>query len=80
VRHVGQAQRRPEVRDHQARRGAQAAVPVARLSPAAQPFPMGGTVNIPGMAGLPGMFMNMDLTKLRAMAMAARNGDKAEAA
>jgi hypothetical protein len=33
-----------------------------------------------GMPGLPGMFMNMDLNKLRAMAMAARSGNKAEAA
>jgi hypothetical protein len=48
--------------------------------PSPQPFSMGGPANIPGMAGLPGMFMNMDLNKLRAMAMAARSGDKAEAA
>ena len=33
-----------------------------------------------GMAGMPGMFLNMDIGKLRAMAMAARAGDKAEAA
>jgi len=48
--------------------------------PGIQTFSTGGTFNVPGMAGLPGMFMNMDLNKLRAMAMAARNGDKAEAA
>ena len=45
--------------------------------PSSQPFTLGSAAN---MAGLPGMFMNMDLNKLRAMAMAARNGDKAEAA
>lgn len=33
-----------------------------------------------GLAGLPGMFLNMDLNKLRDMAMAARSGNKAEAA
>ena len=43
-------------------------------------FSIGGAGSLPGMAGLPGMFMNMDINKLRAMAMAARNGDKAEAA
>jgi len=48
--------------------------------PSPQPFSTGGTVNISGMAGLPGMFMNMDINKLRAMAMAARSGDTAEAA
>ena len=52
--------------------------------PAAVPgtttFSTGGTFDMPGMAALPGMFMNMDLNKLRDMAMAARNGDTAEAA
>jgi hypothetical protein len=59
-----------------------ASVPAAPMAGPSGPttFSMGGGGVMPGMAGLPGMFMNMDVTKLRAMAMAARNGDKAEAA
>lgn len=50
-------------------------------APAATPYSFGGAAGMPGMpAGLPGMFMNMDVTKLRAMAMAARAGDLDEAA
>jgi hypothetical protein len=62
-----------------------ASAPAAPMAPMAGPsgpttFSMGGGGSLPGMAGLPGMFMNMDLNKLRAMAMAARSGDKVEAA
>jgi hypothetical protein len=45
-----------------------------------QSFSFSGAAAMPGMAGMPGMFLNMDIGKLRAMAMAARAGDKAEAA
>ena len=41
---------------------------------------MGAMPGLTGMPGLPSMFMNMDLNKLRAMAMAARSGDVNEAA
>jgi len=59
---------------------APAAPAVFSAMPSPQSFSTGGTVNISGMAGLPGMFMNMDVNKLRAMALAARNGDTTEAA
>ncbi len=39
-----------------------------------------GMAALASMAGLPDAFLNMDVNKLRAMAMAARAGDKAEAA
>jgi hypothetical protein len=42
-----------------------------------QKFSFGGAAGMPGM---PGMFLNMDLSKLKAMALAARAGDKAQAA
>jgi hypothetical protein len=41
---------------------------------------MSGMPGMPGMTGMPGMFLNMDISKLKAMAMAARAGDKTEAA
>lgn len=49
-------------------------------APATPSYPFGNTASIPGMAGMPGMFLNMDISKLKAMAMAARAGDKTEAA
>jgi hypothetical protein len=47
---------------------------------ATQTFSFSGTTSIPGMAGMPGMFLNMDIGKLREMALAARAGNQAEAA
>src|SRR5215468_399754 len=43
------------------------------------PVSFGGTMG-PAMGGLPGMFLNMDVNKLRAMALAARAGNIDEAA
>src|SRR5258707_5427586 len=45
-----------------------------------QTFSFSGTTSIPGMAAMPGMFLNMDIGKLREMALAARAGNQAEAA
>ena len=43
-------------------------------------FSFSSTTNLPGMAAMPGMFLNMDIGKLREMALAARAGNQAEAA
>lgn len=59
---------------------AQAASQILSFGGAAGTPAMGGMPGMAGMTGLPSMFMNMDLNKLRAMAMAARAGDTAEAA
>ena len=45
-----------------------------------QTFTFSGTTSMSGVAGMPGMFLNMDIGKLKAMALAARAGNKAEAA
>jgi hypothetical protein len=55
----------------------------AQLPPPAattQTFSFSSTTNLPGMAAMPGMFLNMDIGKLREMALAARAGNQAEAA
>ena len=59
---------------------AQAASQTFSFGGAAGMPPMGAVPGMAGMPGLPSMFLNMDVGKLRAMAMAARSGDKAEAA
>ena len=58
------------------------AKPAQSPPPAAttQTFSFSSTTNLPGMAAMPGMFLNMDIGKLREMALAARAGNQAQAA